>query len=109
MLAIFTNIRVQAKYQGPIVLLTYYAFNYSDPVQVGAFTALNGIASGIASGFGAKIADGFTAFLVATIPFGGDACAAGLLVKFADGTCDTHPSQAGQELLANTVLEAAGH
>jgi lysophospholipase L1-like esterase len=109
MLTIFSKIRGEAKYQGPIVLLTYYAFNYSDPVQVGAFTALNGIASGIASGFGAKIADGFTAFLTATIPFGGDSCAAGLLVKLPNGTCDTHPSLAGQKLLANTVLEAAGH
>jgi len=107
LLTIFTNIRVQAGYQGPIVLLTYYVFNYQDPVQVGAFTELNGIASGIATAFGAKIADGFTAFLVATIPFGGDSCAAGLLVKLPNGTCDTHASLAGQELLAHTVLQVA--
>lgn len=108
MLTIFTNLRVQAKYHGPIVLLTYYAFNYTDPVQVGAFTELNGIASGIATSFGGKIADGFTAFLIATTPFGGDACKAGLLIKLPDGTCDTHPSRAGQLLLAGAVLEAAG-
>lgn len=106
LLTIFTNIR-QTGYQGPIVLLTYYAFNYLDPVQVGALTHLNGIASGIASAFGAKIADGFNAFFVATLPFGGDSCAAGLLVKFPNGTCDTHPSLAGQKLLADTVLKAA--
>jgi lysophospholipase L1-like esterase len=108
MLTIFTNLRVQAKYQGPIVLLTYYAFNYADPVQVGAFTELNGIASGIATSFGAKIADGFTAFLVAATPFGGDSCKAGLLIQLPDGTCDTHPSRAGQQLLATTVEAAAG-
>jgi lysophospholipase L1-like esterase len=102
---IFTNIR--AAYKGPIVLLTYYVFNYQEPIQVGAFTTLNGIASGIATSFGAKIADGFTAFQVATIPFGGDSCKAGLLIKLPDGTCDTHPSLAGQLLLAATVLEAA--
>jgi lysophospholipase L1-like esterase len=107
MLTIFTNLRVTAGYQGPIVLLTYYVFNYTDPVQVGAFTQLNGIASGIATAFGAKIADGFTAFLVASTPFGGDSCAAGLLVKLPDGTCDTHPSLAGQKLLASTVLQVA--
>jgi hypothetical protein len=28
-------------------------------------------------------------------------------VKLPDGTCDTHPSLAGQELLADTVLKAA--
>ena len=104
---IFTKLRVQAHYQGPIVLLTYYVFNYADLVQAGAFTQLNGVASGIASSFGAKIADGFTAFFVATLPFGGDSCAAGLLVKLPDGTCDTHPSLAGQKLLADTVLKAA--
>jgi lysophospholipase L1-like esterase len=107
LLTIFTNIR-RTGYEGPIVLLTYYVFNYMDPVQAGAFTQLNGIASGIASAFGAKIADGFNAFLVATLPFRGDSCAAGLLVKFPNGTCDTHPSLAGQHLLADTVLKAAG-
>ena len=108
---IFTNLRVQAKYKGPIVLLTYYAFNYADPTQVGAFTELNGIASGIATSFGAKVADGFKAFQIATTPFGGDSCKAGLLIKLSNGTCDTHPSLAGQILLAATVLEAAvtGH
>lgn len=105
---IFSRIRGEAKYQGPIVLLTYYAFNYTDPIQVGAFTLLNGIASGVASTFTAKIADGFQAFLVASIPTGGDTCAAGLLIKLPDGTCDTHPSRAGQQLLAATVLRAAG-
>ena len=104
---IFSNLRVQAKYKGPIVLLTYYVFNYQDPSQVGAFTALNGIASGIATSFGAKIADGFTAFQIAAAPFGGDSCKAGLLVKLPDGTCDTHASLEGQLLLAATVLEAA--
>ena len=107
MLTIFTNIRVQAGYQGPIVLLTYYAFNYTDPVLVPVFIELNGIASGIATSFGAKIADGFTAFMLAAAPFGGDSCAAGLLIKLPNGTCDTHPSRAGQELLANTILQVA--
>jgi lysophospholipase L1-like esterase len=102
---IFTNIR--AAYDGPIVLLTYYVFNYQEPIQVGAFTTLNGIASGIATLFGAKVADGFTAFQDAAAPFGGDSCKAGLLVRLPDGTCDTHPSLAGQELLADTVLKAA--
>lgn len=107
MLTIFTNLRVQAGYQGPIVLLTYYIFNYNDPAQVGAFTALNGIASGIAASFGAKVADGFTAFQTAAAPFGGDSCAAGLLVKLPGGTCDTHASLAGQKLLADTILKVA--
>ena len=108
-LTIFTNLRVQAKYKGPIVLMTYYAFNYLDPTQVAVFTQLNGIASGIATSFGAKIADGFNAFLLATIPFNGDPCKAGLLIKLPNGTCDTHPSLVGQLLLSATVLAVAPH
>jgi lysophospholipase L1-like esterase len=106
---IFTNIRVQAKYKGPIVLLTYYPanFSYNDTQVVDAFIALNGIASQVATSFGASVADGFKAFQVATIPFNGDSCAAGLLVKLSNGTCDTHPSLLGQLVLAGTVLEAA--
>ena len=71
-----------------------------------AFVALNGVASGVASAFGAKIADGFGAFLVASLLNGGDACAAGLLVQLPDGTCDVHPSIAGQRVLADAVLTA---
>ena len=102
---IFTRIRNEAGYQGPMVLLTYYAVNYEDPLEVGGLSSLNGIAAGLAPAFGVKVADGFNAFFVATIPFGGDSCAAGLLVKLPDGTCDRHPSVAGQKLLAATVTD----
>jgi hypothetical protein len=67
---------------------------------VSSFTALNGIACGIAPAFDAKISDGFMAFFVATIPFRGDSCKAGLHVKLSNGTCYTHPSLMGQKLLA---------
>ena len=103
LLTIFTRMRKEAGYRGPIVLLTYYAVNYQDPLEVQGLTALNGIAAGVATAFGAKVADGFNAFLEASIPFGGDSCAAGLLVKLPDGTCDRHPSVAGQKLLGATV------
>lgn len=104
---IFASIRLQARYEGPMVLLTYYVANYHEPVEVTLFTELNGIASGIASAFGVKIADGFNAFQLATIPFAGDACAAGLLVRLPSGGCDVHPSLAGQKLLAEAVLLVA--
>jgi lysophospholipase L1-like esterase len=101
---IFSHLRDEARYKGPIVLLTYYVSNYNDPAQVGAFSALNAIASSIATAFGAKIADGFTAFQAASAGKGGDACAAGLLATLPDGSCDTHPSIQGQRLLADTVM-----
>jgi lysophospholipase L1-like esterase len=100
---IFKRMRTEAEYEGPIVLLTYYAVNYHDPVEVAGLSALNSVAADTAPAFGVKVADGFNAFFVATIPFNGDSCAAGLLVKLPSGGCDRHPSVAGQKLLAATV------
>ena len=40
--------------------------------------------------------------------FGGEACAAGLLIKLPDGTCDIHPSPAGHLLLAQAIEDVAG-
>ncbi len=93
-------------YSGPLILLNYFAFNYADPLQVGAFTYLNGTISYFAGIYGAKVADSFTAFRLASARFNGNVCSTGLLLKLPDGTCDTHPSLAGQALLAGTVLAA---
>jgi lysophospholipase L1-like esterase len=96
-----------AGYTGPIVLLTLYSPNYTDPVQTGAIAALNTVAAGVAIPFRTAIADGFGAFLAASLPAGGNTCAAGLLiVKQLDGTCDVHPTPKGAALLANAVVNA---
>lgn len=107
-LSIFSRLRGEGGYRGPIVLLTYYGFNYTDPnsgPELAAFVGLNSIASGIATGFGGKVADGFNAFFVASLPYGGDACAAGLLIQLPGGGCDVHPSAKGQKVLANAVTK----
>ena len=95
-------------YNGNIAFLTGYAFNYADLVQVGAITTLNQTVStvNLLGGFHIIIADGFKAFQIASSPFGGDPCKAGLLLKKQDGTCDTHPSPLGHGLLAATVSAA---
>ena len=51
------------------------------------------------------VADAFTAFLHAAAPAGGKTCRAGLLNASPQNqlTCDVHPSQSGQKLLAETV------
>ena len=82
-----------------------FAFNYSDPVQVGALTAYNALVGLVGSQFGVEVADVYPVFERVAAKFGGDTCAAGLLVKLPDGTCDTHPNLAGQALIASTVLE----
>ena len=101
---IFGNIR-QAGYSGPIVAATPYAVNYADPVEVTGLTALNAVLIGLAPAFDVKIADAFAAFLAADAPFAGDSCAAGLLIRLPDGTCDIHPSLRGQTLIAQTVVD----
>ena len=100
---IFGGIRA-AGYTGPIVAVTPYAANYNDPVEVSGLIALDGVLAQVASAFDVQVADAFTAFLVADIPFGNDSCAAGLLIKLPNGTCDIHPSFAGQTLIAQTVV-----
>jgi lysophospholipase L1-like esterase len=96
-----------AGYFGRIVVLTQYAMSYTDLQQVTALSSLAGEVHAVAPLFDARVADGYGAFAAAALPALGDACAAGLLIRNGDGTCDKHPSAAGQQLLADTVLVAA--
>jgi lysophospholipase L1-like esterase len=100
---IFSRIRFEAGYTGPIVAVAIYARDYHDATEVGPITALNGVLATVAPVFGVTIADAFTAFAIASGP-SGDACAAGLLIALPTGGCDIHPSGAGQQLIAQTVL-----
>src|SRR5215471_8885374 len=106
--AIYTQIRAVAHYQGLLVALTYYSLNYSDPVQVAEIKLLNSVIAGVTGAFGGKVADGFAAFQGPSAAFGGSPCAAGLLIKLPDGTCNIHPSSAGHLLLAQAIEDAAG-
>ena len=101
---IFSGLRAGG-YKKTIVAVDAFAFNYRDPVEVGALGAFNALTAQVASQFGVEIADVYPVFERAATPFGGDTCAAGLLVKLPNGTCDTHPNLAGQALIASTVLQ----
>jgi lysophospholipase L1-like esterase len=101
---IFSRIRYEAHYTGPIVAVTTYAVNYANQSEVVPIAALNDVLATVAPVFGVQIADAFAAFGAASIPFSGDACAAGLLIPLAPGVCNIHPSAAGQALIAQTVL-----
>jgi len=105
---IFADLRDVARYRGPIVALTYYSLDYSDPVQVAGTQLLNSTIAGVAAQFGGKVADGFAAFQGPSAAFGGSPCAAGLLIKLPDGTCNIHPSPAGHKLLAAAIAQAIG-
>ena len=100
---IYTEIRDVAHYHGLLVALTYYSISYSDPAQVAGTEALDSAIASVTEKFGGKVADGFAAFEGPSAAFGGSPCAAGLLIKLPDGTCNIHPSPAGHQLLAQAI------
>lgn len=100
---IFAALRGRAHYQHALVLVSYYSLDYRDPTQVASAKALNAALTGPTRAFGGVVADGFTAFQLASLRAGGDPCAAGLLVALPAGGCNIHPSALGHEVLAAAV------
>jgi lysophospholipase L1-like esterase len=100
---IYFLIRDVARYHGPLVALTYYSLSYSDPTTVAGTEALNSAIASVTEKFGGKVADGFAAFEGPSDAASGSPCAAGLLIKLPDGTCNIHPSPAGHQLLAQAI------
>jgi hypothetical protein len=106
LITIYSGLR-QAGFHGGFVAVTYYSLNYSDPVGTGIIEAIDGVLAGVTQAvFGGKVANGFGAFQAAAAAFGGDSCAAGLLIHLTATTCDVHPSPAGAALLARAVRAA---
>jgi len=99
-------------YSGPLVVVSYYSPDYTDTLTTGAIAALNQTVAAVAGAYGALVADGFGAFeLAASSAFaGGHTCMVGLLNASAQNQylCDKHPSQSGQQLLAQVVENASG-
>lgn len=95
-------------YGGPIVVLSYYALNYADPAQVAGAQFLDSVITTATNAAGGAVADGFSAFAVASAGSGSDPCAAGLLIKLPDGTCNIHPSALGHHVLAAAIATAIG-
>jgi lysophospholipase L1-like esterase len=106
--AIYHELRVDAGYTGTIVTLSYYPLNYADPGQVALAQFLNGALAGVTNAYGGIVADGFGAFAGPSAAFSGSPCAAGLLIRLPDGTCNIHPSAAGHRLLAAAIAQAIG-
>lgn len=99
-------------YGGEIVIVNYYSLDYSDTANTAITKLLNQSIEAPARPFGAIVADVFTAFqnAVSNPAIGGKICNAGLLnVNPADptqATCDVHPSQSGQRLIARAIAQA---
>lgn len=97
--------QIRQVYSGKLILVTYYA---PTPEFDALAQALNQVIVGVGQNFGVKFADGYNAFRLVASLFGGNACDAGLVYRLPDGTCDVHPTPAGQGLLAGAV-ELAMH
>jgi lysophospholipase L1-like esterase len=100
--AIYTQIKA-AGFHGQLVALTYYSRDYRDPLGVTVISLINNVVAGATLTAGGRVASGFSAFATASAPFGGDPCAAGLLIRLTPTTCDIHPSPKGRDLLAKTI------
>jgi lysophospholipase L1-like esterase len=108
---------IRANYQGTLIVMKSYAPS-TDPLFIQAIEALNQVMVTVANtphaNFDVKFADGFTAFQIASAPFGRDPCRAGLLIRTSPPltsplVCDVHPSPIGRDVLAATVLIANGY
>lgn len=103
---IYGRIRTEGHYDREIVALTYYSTNYGDAGGVAIIGAANAAIARVTRQFDGTVADGFGAFQPVAAQFGGDSCAAGLLIRLSPTTCDIHPSTTGRKLLARAILHA---
>jgi lysophospholipase L1-like esterase len=99
---ILSTLRGEAGYDGQIVVVTYYALNYGDAFGI-ATGALGGQIAQLAATYDADVADGYEAFRARAGEAGGDSIAAGLVLPN-----DVHPTDEGQQLLADAVLGVVG-
>jgi lysophospholipase L1-like esterase len=88
---------LRERYDGQIVVVTYYALDYSDATGSATQALDSGIAQ-VAEANGADVADGYQAFQQKASAAGGDSVEAGLVLPN-----DVHPSAQGQQLLAHAV------
>lgn len=92
-------------FHGILMVVNYYSLDYGDAAGTALTEALNAAVTSHAQADGAVVADAFTAFLQAAAGAAGHTCQAGLLNASPQNqfTCDVHPSQSGQKLLAQVV------
>jgi len=104
---ILSNLRATG-FNGVLMVVNYYATDYSDAGGTALTAALNQALAAAAAANGAVVADAFTAFQQAAAVAGGKTCFAGLLNANPANqlACDVHPSITGQRLLAKTVQTA---
>jgi len=95
-------------YTGPIVTLDYYSTDYASATGDQGTEFLNSVINKPSTSVSPPVitANGYAAFEAPSAAYGGNTCAAGLLVKLPNGTCNVHPTLAGHRLLAQAIEQA---
>lgn len=106
---IYGAIRHEAHYHGQLVALTYYSSDYRNALITNSLYALNQVVAARTRAWGGAVADGFDTFANIAAAYGGDTCAAGLLIRTGPSSCDIHPSAEGREILADAILAVVKH
>jgi lysophospholipase L1-like esterase len=104
---IVSRIRRKAHYRGRIVLMRYYSLDYNSALLSAVVRAMNRAAYQGAKPYRVRVADGYGEWRAASVHSGNNPCTAGLLAQLGEpGSCDVHPSWAGQALLAQALERA---
>jgi lysophospholipase L1-like esterase len=91
-------------YAGQMIFVPYPATKFNSPVAM-LQANINQSMLPVALSYGVEMAPVFERFAVATQPYGGNSCTAGLLITNSDGTCNVHPTEAGHRLIASIIAE----
>jgi lysophospholipase L1-like esterase len=94
---ILSTLRGQGGYDGPIVVVSYYALDYAGATAAGTQVLDSGITAA-AKANDAVVANGYDAFKPLATGSAGSSIEAGLVLP-----SDVHPTETGQQLLAQSV------
>ena len=94
---IFSELR--EVYDGPLVAMAIYNPYPTDPLAGYGLERLNALLAEHVAKYDGVFADAMAAFKAAS----SDPCKDGLLIAMPDGTCDIHPSAAGNAVLADSI------
>jgi hypothetical protein len=93
-----------AGYAGQIIFVEYPAMDYNS--FTGQLQAqIHQDILPVLSQHGVETAPVWDRFRIAALPYGGNSCAAGLLITLASGACNQHPTAAGHQLIASIIAE----
>lgn len=89
-------------YSGQVIFVEYPSTNYNTFTSQ-ILAQLHQAILPVLDAYGAQKAPVYDVFRVAAAPFGGNSCAAGLLITTATGVCNVHPTAAGHQLIASII------